>query len=55
MATKTITLDAEAYNRLEAAMRPDESFSSAIKRLVPEPRAATTRAELEALVRIDRL
>ncbi len=37
VATKTISIDAEAYSRLKKAKRKEESFSEVIKRLVPVP------------------
>lgn len=37
MATKTITLDLEAYERLKAVKRQNESFSQTIKRTIPPP------------------
>ncbi len=37
MATKTISIDMAAYERLTAARRGNESFSRVIRRLVPAP------------------
>lgn len=37
MATKTISIDIEAYERLKAVQQEAESFSQVIKRVVREP------------------
>ncbi len=37
MATKTITIDLDAYNLLKAVQKDTESFSQLIKRVVTKP------------------
>ncbi|HEV8608207.1 MAG TPA: antitoxin VapB family protein [Tepidisphaeraceae bacterium] len=37
MATKTITIDIEAYKRLKGVQKPNESFSQTIKRVIRRP------------------
>lgn len=50
MATKTISIDLEAYERLRAARRsPNESFSRVIKRAHWRDEAPTAAALLDSL------
>jgi predicted CopG family antitoxin len=37
MATKTISIDVDAYERLKSVQKADESFSQTIKRVVRKP------------------
>ena len=37
MATKTIRIDVDAYERLKSVQKPAESFSQTIKRVVRKP------------------
>ena len=37
MATKTISIDVDAYKRLKSVQKPTESFSQTIKRVVRKP------------------
>ena len=50
MATKTITLELDAYEKLRAAKRGRESFSSVVRRVVI-PDAPKSGSELVALIR----
>ena len=46
MATKTITIDTEAYRRLKSVQNADESFSQTIKRVVRKKLSADELAAL---------
>ena len=53
MATKTITLGLDAYEKLKAAKRPGESFSAAVLRARFEPPDSTGRSILAWLDKLE--
>jgi predicted CopG family antitoxin len=49
MASKTISLELDAYNRLKSTRRPGESFSAVVRRITLPP-AKATAADLKRAV-----
>ena len=49
MATKTVSLEIDAYEKLRAAKRPGESFSEVVRRASFGPSDASGRTVLETL------
>ena len=53
MATKTVTIDLDAYERLRCALQsPDDSFSKVIKRAIRSHEPRTAAGMLAALERL---